>query len=71
MPLEALKQSSDAGPVLPQDVGPELDELCRQFHVRELVLFGSANTDEFDPATSDIDLLADFETVRPEDQVAQ
>ena len=38
----------------------ELADLCRQFHVRRLDLFGSATGDRFDPATSDVDLLVEF-----------
>jgi len=36
-------------------------ELCRQFQVRELLVFGSAARDDFDPERSDIDLLVEFE----------
>lgn len=39
---------------------PETRRLCTRFRVRRL-LFGSATTPRFDPATSDIDLLVDFE----------
>ena len=35
-------------------------DICRQFHVRRLELFGSANTNEFDQQTSDLDFLVDF-----------
>jgi len=34
--------------------------LCRRFGVRRLVLFGSALTDRFDPASSDVDFLVEF-----------
>ena len=47
--------------VLPDDVLPALERLCRQFHIRSLTLFGSANTPAFDPARSDIDFLVDYE----------
>jgi predicted nucleotidyltransferase len=40
---------------------PELEALCREFGVRKLEVFGSAATGEFDPDTSDIDLLIEFE----------
>ena len=49
--------------ILPGDVQPEIDALCRRYGVRSLVLFGSANTSEFDPARSDIDLIAEYEDV--------
>ena len=37
-----------------------IHRFCRQYHVRELVLFGSALRDDFD-SNSDVDLLVDFE----------
>ncbi len=45
---------------MPDDVRGELDELCRRFHVQTLDVFGSANTTQFDPGRSDIDLLVEF-----------
>ena len=39
----------------------ELGQLCRQFHVRRLDLFGSAAGDDFDPARSDLDFLVEFD----------
>lgn len=39
----------------------EIAELCRQHHVRRLSVFGSAARDDFDPATSDVDLLVAFD----------
>jgi|AntRauTorckE6833_2_1112554.scaffolds.fasta_scaffold15302_3 predicted nucleotidyltransferase len=35
--------------------------LCRRHRVKRLVLFGSALTGDFDPETSDVDLLVEFE----------
>lgn len=43
----------------------EIAELCREFGVRRLEVFGSAATGAFDPATSDIDFLVDFEDRSP------
>ena len=37
-----------------------LAALCRRFGVRRLDLFGSAVQGRFDPATSDLDFIADF-----------
>ncbi len=34
--------------------------LCREFGVARLEVFGSVQTDEFDPATSDIDFLVEY-----------
>jgi hypothetical protein len=39
----------------------ELRELCRQFHVRRLDVFGSATGDDFDPARGDLDFLVEFD----------
>jgi len=39
----------------------ELDLLCRRFGVRRLEVFGSASTERFDPAHSDLDFLVEFE----------
>ena len=49
-----------------ESLSPELAELCRRFHVRRLDLFGSATTDWFDPATSDLDFLVEYEPMIPE-----
>jgi predicted nucleotidyltransferase len=40
-------------------------ELSRRYRVRQLELFGSAIGDKFDPETSDLDFLVDFETIPP------
>jgi uncharacterized protein len=45
---------------------PELEELCRRFHVRRLDLFGSAAGDDFDPGRSDLDFLVEFDPRAPE-----
>lgn len=37
-----------------------IGELCRQYGVRKLEVFGSAATGAFDPETSDIDLIYEF-----------
>lgn len=39
----------------------EIADLCRQYHVRRLELFGSAVDDRFDPHHSDVDFLVEFE----------
>jgi predicted nucleotidyltransferase len=39
----------------------ELIELCRAYRVRRLDVFGSATRRDFDPASSDVDLLVQFE----------
>jgi hypothetical protein len=42
-----------------------LNELCEQFRVRRLELFGSAIGNRFDSDTSDLDFLVEFETESP------
>ncbi len=39
----------------------EIRAACEKHRVRNLWLFGSATTDEFDPARSDLDFLVEFE----------
>jgi predicted nucleotidyltransferase len=41
----------------------EIAELCRQHHVRRLSVFGSAARDDFDPETSDVDVIVEFEEI--------
>jgi uncharacterized protein len=43
----------------------ELHDLCRRFHVRRLELYGSAAEGRFDPRTSDLDFLVEFEDLEP------
>jgi predicted nucleotidyltransferase len=39
----------------------EIAELCRKHHVRRLSVFGSAARDDFDAATSDVDIIVEFD----------
>jgi predicted nucleotidyltransferase len=50
-----------------QDQREELAEICSRYAVRKLELFGSATTDRFDPAASDLDFLVEFEPGRLQD----
>lgn len=43
----------------------EVAALCRRHHVHRLALFGSAATGAFDPESSDIDLLVEFDPMPP------
>jgi predicted nucleotidyltransferase len=43
----------------------EVADLCKQFRVRRLDLFGSAARGDFDPASSDLDFLVEFEPISP------
>lgn len=36
---------------------PDIQKLCREYGVAKLEVFGSAVTDDFDPARSDVDFL--------------
>jgi predicted nucleotidyltransferase len=38
----------------------EIVELCRTHHVRRFSVFGSAVRDDFNPATSDVDVRVEF-----------
>jgi uncharacterized protein len=40
---------------------PQIEELCRKYHVTRLELFGSAARGDFDPETSDFDFFVEFE----------
>lgn len=40
---------------------PEVRVLCARFGVQRLTLFGSAATERFDPASSDLDFLVEFD----------
>ncbi|MEA3277918.1 MAG: nucleotidyltransferase domain-containing protein [Pseudomonadota bacterium] len=45
---------------------PQIAEVCRNFHVRRLEVFGSAaRGDDFDPERSDADFLVEFESDTP------
>ncbi len=43
----------------------QVAELCVKHHVRRLVAFGSATTEAFDPTSSDVDLLVEFDPMPP------
>lgn len=47
-----------------EDNGPAVEQLCRKFRVRRLELFGSAAGEAFDPQTSDLDFLVEFEELK-------
>jgi len=38
----------------------EIEDLCREFGVRKLEVFGSAARGNFDPESSDVDVIVDF-----------
>jgi len=42
-----------------------IEALCQRFHVRRLELFGSAASGGFNPQSSDLDFLVEFQDLRP------
>lgn len=42
-----------------------IDDLCRQYGVRRLAVFGSAVNGTFDPATSDLDFVVEMANYGP------
>ncbi len=57
--------------VLPEQVLRALISLCQRYRVRDLALFGSAAGEGFDPETSDVDLLVDFEPMPSTEHMQQ
>jgi predicted nucleotidyltransferase len=53
--------------VIPQieDNRDAIADLCRQYGVKKLAVFGSAVKGTFDPATSDLDFAVDFNDYGP------
>jgi len=43
----------------------EVADLCRQYRVARLELFGSATGEAFDPDSSDLDFLVSFQPLSP------
>ena len=43
----------------------EVSTLCAKHHVHRLALFGSALSERFDLATSDLDVLVEFQPMHP------
>jgi predicted nucleotidyltransferase len=48
-----------------QDKLAALADLCAKNHVRRLALFGSATGPHFNPASSDLDVLVEFQPMPP------
>jgi len=48
-----------------QDKVKDVVALCKGRGVRRLALFGSAASGRFDPASSDLDFLVEFQPARP------
>ena len=42
-----------------------IEALCQRFHVHRLELFGSAASGGFNPQSSDLDFLVEFQDLRP------
>lgn len=45
--------------------GKDLTKICKKYHVSQMIIFGSAIRSDFDPDTSDIDILVSFKTMSP------
>lgn len=43
----------------------DITRLCRRYAVRRLELFGSATGEDFEPETSDLDFLVEFQPLKP------
>ena len=43
--------------------GKDLTKICEKYHVLKMIIFGSAIRSDFDPDTSDIDILVSFKTM--------
>ena len=48
-----------------QEKGGELASICAKRNVRRLALFGSAAKGTFDPTSSDLDFLVEFQPLSP------
>ena len=44
---------------------PEIARIAARYRVRRLGIFGSAASDRFDPAASDVDFVVEFEPMTP------
>lgn len=49
----------------------EIEALCRRNGVRRLDVFGSLVRDDFDAASSDVDIVVDFQQAAPGDRLRQ
>ena len=58
--LEPITHTHTMIPLI-TDNTDELAEICRRHHVKRLEVFGSAAVGDFDPNTSDIDFLVEFD----------
>jgi len=48
----------------------DVAQVCSRHRVRRLSVFGSALSDRFDPARSDVDFLVEFERMAPSEHAA-
>lgn len=48
-----------------QEQRARFEQLCQQYHVRRIDLFGSGARDDFDPKRSDLDFLVEYEPNAP------
>ncbi len=46
---------------------PNISQLCQEYKVKKLIIFGSVLDGRFDIMKSDIDILVDFQAMSPEE----
>ena len=63
-PLAIIAHGDDMQPLI-EASRSQLAELCREHPVRQLEVFGSVARADFDPASSDLDFLVEFEPIAP------
>jgi predicted nucleotidyltransferase len=63
-PRTAQSAMSTVAPILNERL-EAIRQICRRRRVARLEAFGSATTDRFDPAQSDVDFLVEFERLSP------
>ena len=51
-----------------KDKHDNIVDICIRRNVRMLALFGSATGEEFNPDTSDMDFVVEFDTMQPSDR---
>jgi uncharacterized protein len=65
IPIPAADKALDLPVIAAQRL--ELAELCREFPIRRLEIFGSAVHGSFDSERSDLDFLVEFKPLQPGD----
>lgn len=61
----SMFENPDGRPLTGPVHGIPFAALCKKYHVRRMVIFGSAVRSDFDVRTSDIDIQVSFEQMSP------